>query len=425
MLKILSGVKSWLGRRVLARAQRNGGIDLTKLPMVPESLIMPLQRDGLDPVPALRAMREAEPISRLTSLFGMNIWVVTGHEATRSVLANTQDFSNDIRPLVGGSQASTDQYIGGLGFTDPPEHTRLRKILTPEFTMRRLERLKPRIKAIVDHQLDLMEAAGPVVDLVEMFAAPIPFLVICELLGLPDEDRTSFQQLGHARFDVTRGGIGTLGAVSESRTFLLETIRKQKANPNDGLIGKIIKDEGEDIDELDLAGLADGVFTGGFETSASMIALGALALLQKPAHIARLRADDACVDGVVEELLRYLAVVQISFPRFARNDMELFGKRISKGDVVVSSLTAANRDSSLGQGMDAFDPTRPPVAHFAFGHGFHRCIGAELARMELRAAYPALVRRFPGMTLAVDPAQLRFRRLSIVYGVETLPVRLR
>ena len=423
MLTIPSGVKAWLGRRVLARAQRSN-VDLTKLPMVPDSLVMPLQRNGLDPVPALGGMREREPVSLLTRLFGINVWLVTGHAATRSVLANTSDFSNDIRPMVGGSQASTDRYIGGLGFTDPPEHSRLRKILTPEFTMRRLDRLKPRIKEIVDHQLDLVEAAGPVADLVELFAAPIPFLVICELLGLPDEDRASFQQLGHARFDVSGGGIGTLGAVSESRGFLLEAVRKQRENPNDGLIGKIVKDQGAGIDDLDLAGLADGVFTGGFETSASMIALGALALVQNREHMALLRDDDAAIDPVVEELLRYLSVVQVSFPRFARQDMLLFGKRVAARDVVVCSLSAANRDAALGDGVEGFEPVRAPVSHFAFGHGFHRCIGAELARMELRQAYPALVRRFPDMELAVDPAELRFRKLSIVYGVETLPVRI-
>ncbi len=423
MLTIPSGVKTWFGRRLLGGGPR--GVDLTKLRMVPDSIVMPLQRDGLDPVPALGQMRAAEPVGKLARLFGMNIWLVTGHEATRSVLANSSDFSADIRPLVGGSQESTDRYIGGLGFTDPPEHTRLRKILTPEFTMRRLERLKPRINEIVDHQLDLVEAAGPVADLVELFAAPIPFLVICELLGLPDEDRASFQQLGHARFDVSRGGIGTLGAVSESRSFLLEAVRKQQRNPNDGLIGRIIKERGGEIDELDLAGLADGVFTGGFETSASMIALGALALLQRPGCFAALRDDDAAVDPVVEELLRYLAVVQISFPRFARADMVLFDKQISAGDVVVCSLSAANRDEALGEAMDDFEPLRPPVSHFAFGHGFHRCIGAELARMELRRAYPALVRRFPDMRLAVDPSELTFRKLSIVYGVEALPVRIR
>jgi cytochrome P450 len=170
--------------------------------------------------------------------------------------------------------------------------------------------------------------------------------------------------------------------------------------------------------------LADGVFTGGFETSASMIALGALALLQEPEAFALLHDNDDSVDAVVEELLRYLAVVQISFPRFAKQDMVLYGNKITAGDVVVCSLSGANRDSALGDAMDDFNPLRPPVAHFAFGHGFHRCIGAELARMELRSAYPALVRRFPRMSLAVDPATLTFRKLSIVYGVEALPVHL-
>jgi cytochrome P450 len=422
-MDIPSRVKAWLGRRLLNRV-KGSNVDLTKLPMVPDSIIMPLQRNGLDPVPALGEMRDAEPVTRLAKLFGMNLWVVAGHEATRTVLANTTDFSNDIRHLVGGNQASSDQYIGGLGFTDPPEHTRLRKILTPEFTMRRLERLKPRIAGIVNHQLDVMQANGPVVDLVEHFAAPIPFLVICELLGLPDEDRAGFQALGHARFDVSGGGIGTLGAVSESRTFLLETVRRLRKSPNDGLIGKIIQEQGAEIDDLDLAGLADGVFTGGFETSASMIALGALALLQKPESFARLRDDDASVDSTVEELLRYLSVVQISFPRFARQNMVLYGKKIAAGDIVVSSLSGANRDSALGDAMNEFNPLRPRAAHFAFGHGFHRCIGAELARMELRAAYPALVRRFPNMSLAIGQEELRFRKLSIVYGVESVPVNL-
>lgn len=385
---------------------------------------MPLQRSGLDPVPELAELRSREPITMLAQLFGLKIWLVTGYEATRDVLANTTDYSNDIRPMVGGSQKSTERYIGGLGFTDPPEHTRLRKILTPEFTMHRLERLKPRISAIVDGQLDQLAAAGPVADLVDNFAAPIPFLVICELLGLPDEDRAGFQELGHARFDVSGGGIGTLGAVSQSREFLLESVRRQREHPNDGLIGKIIQSHGNDIDDIDLAGLADGVFTGGFETSASMIALGALSLLQKPETFACLREDDAAVDRVVEELLRYLTVVQIAFPRFARQDMTLLGNDIAAGDVVVCSLTAANRDPATGRALDQFDPLRPPMSHFAFGHGFHRCIGAELGRMELRAAYPALARRFPHMTLAVDPTELTFRKLSIVYGVESLPVRI-
>jgi cytochrome P450 len=415
------------------------------MPFVPNILMMPLQRDRLDPVPGLAEMRERGQVTRLARMFGINIWLVTGHEATRTLLSNTSDFSNDIRPYVGGDPGSADRYIGGLGFTDPPEHTRLRKILTPEFTMRRLERLKPRIDAIVARQLDELAAAGDGADLVKHFAVPIPFLVISELLGLPDEDREQFQKFGEARFDVTQGGYGALGAVSESRTFLLDVVRRQRENPGEGLIGKIIQEHGDDLDDTDLSGLADGVFTGGFETSASMLALGAMVLTQHPAEFEWLRGDDAAVDPIVEELLRYLSVVQIAFPRFARRDLELYGNEVASGDVVIFSLSGANRDpaktanrssnganpvsgvSGIGGSphgtLEGFDPHRLSAPHYAFGHGFHRCIGAELGRMELRAAYPALVRQFPKLRLAVDPSELNFRKLSIVYGVESLPVR--
>jgi cytochrome P450 len=173
-----------------------------------------------------------------------------------------------------------------------------------------------------------------------------------------------------------------------------------------------------------LAGLADGLLTGGLETTASMLALGALVLLQDQDAFALVHDDDDAIDGFVEELLRYLTVVQVAFPRFAREDMEVAGQAISKGDIVIVSLAGANRDAALGTDMERFDATRTPFPHFAFGHGIHRCIGAELARMELRAAYPALVRRFPKMRLAVQPEELSFRKLSIVYGVDALPVEL-
>jgi cytochrome P450 len=417
---------------MLARVRRRN-VDLTKMPFVPSILMMPLQRDGLDPVPGLATAREQAPVTKLARMFGMNIWLVTGHEATRALLGNTSDFSNDIRPYVGGSQESANRYIGGLGFTDPPEHTRLRKILTPEFTMRRLDRLKPRLAEIVEGQLDELEAVGHGADLVEHFAAPIPFLVICELLGLPDEERKQFQQYGQARFDVTQGGIGSLGAVSESRQFLLDAVKRQRDDPCDGLIGKLIEEHGDEVDDFDLGGLADGVFTGGFETSASMLALGAMVLTQHREEFEWLRTDDAAIDPVVEELLRYLSVVQIAFPRFARGNLDLYGNQVEAGDVVIFSLTGADRDPANGSSarradgtatsLERFDPRRLSAPHYAFGHGFHRCIGAELARMELRVAYPALVRRFPKLRLAVDPAELTFRKLSIVYGIESLPVR--
>ncbi|MGX7681763.1 cytochrome P450 [Jatrophihabitans sp. DSM 45814] len=382
---------------------------------------MPIRRDGLDPLTALGELRAAEPVSKLSRVFGMNVWLVTGYEQARAVLGDTKSYSTDIRSLLG---SGTDQPIGGLGFTDPPAHTRLRSLLTPEFTGRRLAALLPRIEQIVGDQLDLLNSSGAVVDLVSEFAFPIPFLVICELLGLPVEDRERFRELGSARFDVNGGGAGTFGAMSQSRDFLLGAVRNQRNNPGDGLIGAIIRDHGDDVDDLALAGLADGLFTGGYETSASMIALGTLCLLRDPESFELIRKDDGAVAGVVDELLRYLSVVQIAFPRFARADMDLFGKSVKAGDVVVCSLSGANRDAAFGELPDRFEPRRAGRSHLAFGHGFHRCVGSELARMELQVAFRELGRRFPTMELAVKPAELQFRDLSIVYGLQSLPVRL-
>jgi len=410
----------WGARRLLSTsAGRHAG--LSGVSVLPRKLTMPLRRNGLDPVAALAEKRSAEPVTKLRRVFGMNVWLVSGYEQARTVLNDTTSYSTDIRHLLGGTGEVS---IGGLGFTDPPGHTRLRQYLVPEFTGRRLAGLAPKIEEIVQRQLDVLEAAGDVVDLVPAFAFPIPFAVICELLGLPVLDRERFRQLGHARFDVNGGGAGTFGAMSQSQEFLRQAVRMQRRAPGEGLIGEIIRRHGAEIDEVELAGLADGVFTGGYETSASMLALGTLALLRDREAFA-LAGDDATVDGVVNELLRYLSVVQIAFPRFARHDLRLFGKSVKAGDVVVCSLSGANRDEAFAAQPDRLDPRRNGRAHLAFGQGVHRCIGSELARMELRVAFRALARRFPEMALALEPGELQFRDLSIVYGVHSLPVRLK
>ena len=422
---VATNLKRWIGSRLLNRTARKG-LDLSRLRVVPRSLSVPLRRDGLDPVPEIAKLRETEPVSKLANLFGLNVWLVTGHAEAKAVLAGTANFSNDIRPMIGSDPNKPAEGIGGLGFTDPPDHTRLRRFLTPEFTKRRLSRLTPRIEEVVNGQLDLMEAKGPVVDLVADFAFAVPFLVISDLLGVAESDRERFRQLGPARFDLSGGGIGVFGSASESREFLFEVVAKQRKNPGDGLIGSIIREHGDEIDDIELGGLADGVFLGGYETSASMLALGTLVLLRDPETFARIRTEEGAVDGIVEELLRYLTVVQVAFPRFARHDQDLFGQQVSKGDLVAVSLSGADRDVEIfGPDAERFYPQRAPAAHLAFGHGMHRCVGAELARMELRSAFLALADRFPDLSLAVAPEQLRFRDFSIVYGVESLPVRLR
>jgi cytochrome P450 len=423
--RLTTYLKARVRKQVLARVAGNV-IDLTQLDKVPESLSWPLQRTGVDPVERLGELRARQPVSKLTSFLGMTIWLVTGDAEAREVLADTTSYSNDIRPLMGKRGSTTDGDLGGLGFTDPPEHTRLRRLLTPEFTMRRLERLRPLVAGIVERQLDEVERLADrsgTVDLVPTFAFPVPFLVICELLGLPDEDRETFRQLGSARFDVSYGGQGAFGAVSGSRRFLMEATHRQRSNPGDGLIGQIIREHGDDINDFDLAGLADGVFTGGLETSASMLALGTAVLLDHPGDYHRLASDTVAAEHTVEELLRYLSVVQVAFGRFPNRDVELGGQAIAAGDVVIVHLPGANRDARTGAGLETFDALRAPTSHLAFGHGFHRCVGAELARMELRTAFPALARRYPDLAVATD--ELTFRENSLVYGVESLPVRLR
>ncbi|WP_409181602.1 cytochrome P450 [Amycolatopsis sp. VS8301801F10] len=422
MGSLRSRILAWAGRRYIARQQKRG-FDLEKMALLPDSALEPLRRQGLDPLPDLGRLRGEAPISKLDLPFGMNAWLVTGYEEAKAVLGKGTEFSNDFTNLVGNAGVTEDQNPGGLGFADPPVHTRLRKLLTPEFTMRRLSRLTPRIDEIVAVQLDAMAAADGPVDLWEQFALPIPSLTICELLGVSYEDRADFQRLSTARFDLFSGAGASLGAISESLGYLLEIVRKQREQPGDGLLGMLIKEHGDEIDDRELAGLADGILTGGLETTASMLALGALVVLRDPAAFDAVRGDDDSVHRFVEELLRYLTVVQMAFPRFAKQDMDIAGVHISEGDIVLVSLSVADRDPVLGKGdMDRFDPTREPSSHLAFGYGIHRCIGAELGRMELRAAYPALVRRFPNLRLAVQPEELAFRKVSIVYGLDSLPV---
>lgn len=442
-MPLMTRVHSAARQAVMRVVTRGRGVDLTRLDRVPESLSWPLRRDGVDPAPRLGALRDTEPVHLLTTFLGIRVWVVTGREPAREVLADPTSYSCDIRPYV-GSAGSAEGDIGGLGFTDPPDHTRLRRLLTPEFTMRRMQEIRPAVEAIVARQLDEIEASaaarGGEVDLVSTFAFPVPFLVICELLGLPDHRREEFRRLGAARFDVAGGGVGTFGAISGSREFLLAEAARQRRDPGPGLIGRIVRDHGDEVTDWELGGLADGVFTGGMETSAGMLALGTLVLLEHPQWWTALGGERGpeIVAPVVEELLRYLSVVQVAFPRFVKHPVTIGSVTARPGDVVLVSLPAASRDEAHAaadpqtgsdpQTVDpqtfdpeTFDPRRSPLPHLAFGHGIHRCVGAELARMELRAAYPALAARFPDLRIAGAPD---YPRSSLVFSVASLPARV-
>lgn len=423
-MALITALKQRVATRALTQATSNGSLDLRKLKVMPPVTRLPMRRDAVDPVPKLMDLQRSEPVTRLMQAFGMNIWLVTGYEEAKAVLADGDGFSNDLGRFVSTDGREGKDQIGGLGMIDPPLHTTMRRYLTPEFTMRRLARLQPTIDRIVAERLDAMAAAGPEVDLVSEFAFPIPFEVICDLLGLPVDDRAHFHSLGAARFDLTEGGVGSFGAASASRDFLIQSVVQQRAHPGEGLIGGLLAAHGSELDDVALGGLADGVFLGGYETSASMLSLGTYLLAKNPEAMRLMRGSPEEVDAVVEEMLRHIAVVQLAFIRFARHDMVIGGQQIKDGDPVGVSLLAANRDPSLVGDDDTFNPRREPIRHLSFGHGMHRCVGAELARMELRSALRGLAERFPDITVTAPDKRLPFRKLSAVYGVDALPVDL-
>jgi cytochrome P450 len=405
--------------RLVLRLRRPGSADL--LASIPESLLVTLRRNGLDPM-----LDPGDgPVTMVSLPLGLRAWLVTGYDEVRQVLADQASFSSDFGNLVGRGRLPAGLDPGGLGFTDPPDHTRLRRMLTPHFTAQRLKALAPRVSAIIDSSLNDVEFAVRSVghaDLMAQFALPVPTLTICELLGVPYDDRGTFQRLSAARFDVQEGAGSSLGAVNESLAYLEDLVARRRREPDQGLIGGLVADHGAELTDRELAGVADGLLTGGIETTASMLALGTLMLLRDPDGFARLPVDEPFVAGYVEELLRFLTVVQVAFPRFARRDVEVAGSLVRRDDVVLCSLSAAGRDERIGREAGGFDPSADRRPHLAFGHGIHRCVGAELARLELRLAFPALARRIPDVQLAVDEERLQLRDLSIVFGLASLPV---
>jgi cytochrome P450 len=380
-------------------------------------------------VPAIGTLRDRDPVSKLKMPLGLRGWLVTGYEENREILAaDPKTFSNDFGNMIGKVGIAAEDDPGGLGFADPPHHTRLRKMLQPHFTVRALEARSPRVRQIIEDALDEVARlgdGGAVVDLQKHFALSIPSRVIMELLGVDEKDREEFQRLSAARFTFDAGVTNSLDLIQESIKLLQKIVEEQRRDPGPGLIGHILKEYGDDVGDVELAGLADGVLTGGLETTVSMLALGAVALIEDRSLFQTVHDDDSKAEPFVEELLRYLTVVQVGFPRFAVRDVTIGGKAMFEGDVILPSLSAANRDPRHGLNMESIDLDRPnPSQHLAFGYGVHRCVGAELARLELRMAYPALVRRFPNLKLAVPASDLRYRELAFVYGLEELPVRI-
>ncbi|MFE4621236.1 cytochrome P450 [Streptomyces sp. NPDC056747] len=391
-----------------------------------EPVTLPTQRTAgcpFDPPAGLAELREESPLTRMAYPDGHVGWLATGYSTVRAIMGDNR-FSSRYElmhyPFPGGPEGPLPPApVGDMTGMDAPEHTRLRRILTGKFTVRRMRLLSDRVAEITAEHLDAMERGGPGADLVEAFARPLPALMICELLGVPYADRDRFQ--GHAdtimSMDVSPED--RYAAYVGLQEYMAELVAAQRAAPGDDLLGDLARDS--DLSDEELVGVGGFLLAAGLDTTANMIAHGTFALLTDPAQADALRTDPDLAPHAVEELMRYLTIAHTSV-KSALEDVELEGRLIKAGESVTLSLEAANRDAERFPDPDVLDLHRKATGHLGFGHGIHQCLGQQLARVELTVALPALLRRFPTLRLDMPADEVPLRTDMNIYGVHRLPV---
>lgn len=369
------------------------------------------------------------PMGKIDSPFSDEpIWLVTDWADARTVLSDAEHFSRGQIEFRGMDEERVRKMRAGMLLAqDPPDHTRLRRMLTGEFTVKRIRGLEPRITEIVDDHLDRLERLGSPADLVANFALAIPSLVISELLGVPYEDRDGFQERAAKVIDFTLEDDERRRVGDASRDYMSDLVDRHRRDPGEDLLSRLIvkhasSGSADDLTQDELIGIGNLLLIAGHETTSNMLALGTLALLRHPDQLAVIRDEPAAVPAAVEELLRYLSVVHAALPRLATSDVTVGSTSVAEGDLIAVSLPAANRDASLVDDGGDLDVSRTPANHVAFGHGIHHCLGAPLARAEMQIAFPALFRRFPQLALADEAATVAYRRRTFIYGLTELPV---
>jgi cytochrome P450 len=379
-----------------------------------------------EPEPALYEMLRTRRVMQAELPDGSTGWLVGGYDQVRQMLSD-QRFSRALAAAPGhapqGIELSAADTIAGM---DPPEHTRLRKLVASAFTTRRVEAMRPRVAAIVGELIDGFTAGPQPADLVTAFSLPLPVRVICEMLGVPAADLDKFHAWTSAlvadwQLDIAE----IMTALIELNTYFAELIAAKRARPGDDLLSALIeaRDSGDRLSEQELTRLGSTILVGGYETTANQISLSLLVLLDHPAELARVRADPALIPAAVEELLRYVRLTGgAALARITTEDVELGGELIPAGQVVLPILPLANRDELAFTDADRFDIGRAPVSHLAFGGGFHHCLGAQLARVELQEAVRGLLARLPGLELAVPADQLAFKPGMAIHNLSELPV---
>ncbi|WP_020496685.1 cytochrome P450 [Sciscionella marina] len=374
-----------------------------------------------DPPADLAGLCTERPLCRFVHPDGTRGWLATSHAMVRAILADNRfsirpELMTSPFPETAGLRASPPP-PGVFTDMDPPEHTRYRPLLTGQFTVRRMRALTTRIEEIAAEQLDVVEHNGSPADLVELFANPVPALLICELLDIPATERVRFQR--HARTLVAgmdeEAMTGAWGALEEA---LRELILAKRADPGEDMLSQLAD---SDLSDAELVNIGIVLLGAGLDTTANMLGLGTFALLCHPEQFALLRTEPEIADRAVEELLRYLSILPTG-ARAALEDVELGGQLIKAGETVVLSMQAANRDPARYPDPDTLNLRRDGSGQLSFGHGLHQCLGQQLARVTLRTAFPVLAARFPKLRLTVPVEQVPVRDQALIHGVHELPV---
>ena len=394
--------------------------------------------DRDNPFPLFAEVREQGPVHPITLADGHAAWLVVGYDEAKLMLNDTR-LSKDMQAAFASGEGVLAEGLPGPAFAhhmlavDPPDHTRLRRLVASAFSLRRIERLEPRVREIIGGLLDALAAAGPdaTVDLVPNFAYPLPYTVICELLGVPEDDRTSFSEALMALLSPTdtpeqyaHAKEGS-DAVVAHLTKLVET---KERLPGDDLVTALIRarDGDDSLDHEELLSTLLQLIIAGHDTTTSLVGNGVVALLRNPEQLASVKTDPALLGPLVEEIMRYDAPVPHATFRYAAEDIEVGGVTIPKGGQVIISLAAANRDGARFSDAERFDAGRADNRHLAFGHGIHFCLGAPLARMEGVIALGSLLGRFPDLRLAVSPDDLHWGHGDglVLRGLSALPLVL-
>lgn len=380
---------------------------------------------GVVPAPEYGALRAQGPV-RVRLAAGNHSWLLTRHKDVREGLAapcTSADSSNPDLPRVGPLAAGPP----AMSFLemDDPEHARLRRMVTPEFTHRRVQGMRPAIEDEVNGLLDALGTRTPPLDLVAEYATAVPSRVISGLFGIPPEEREFIRATSEVLDSSTADPDDSARAFRELTDYLDRLVTDYEKSPADNVLGRLATRYAAagELGHDELVAMARLLVVAGHDTTAQMIALSVLVLLRNPDQLEALRRDPELVRPAVDELLRYLSITQFAMVRAATADLEIGGVPIAAGEALEFSIPAANHDDTVYARPDRLDVTRDARGHLAFGHGVHQCLGRSLASLELEVALAGLFGRFPGLRLAVDFSELRFRGPdSFVFGVHELPV---